>query len=225
MAAGRARLRGLPWAAAAVLAVALGAGSAGWVASRSSLAWQVGPWATTTLAGSPDADPWTRARVALAALLALNRSETMYYLAHTDSEGRALRSRCRYRVEGVPPAARWWSVTAYSEDHFLFDHPSRRYSLNSRTAQLDDKGRFALVTGPDGSGHPVEATRAATAAASAAPPGDRPAGTAGSGPAWLPTPGDRGLVLALRVYNPDASLSADPLRLDPPRITRLGDCP
>ena len=47
----------------------------------------------------------------------------------------------------------------------------------------------------------------------------------GQAPVWLPTPGDRGLVLALRVYNPDATLSADPLRLDPPRITRLGDCP
>jgi len=203
MSATRPRLVG--WALAAVAAVALGAGSAWWQASRGSLDWRTGPWATTTLAGSPEADPWTRARVALAALLALNRGETMYYLAHTDSEGQALRSRCRYRVEGVPPPARWWSVTAYSEDHFLFDHPSRRYSLNSRTAQLDEKGRFVLLTGPDAPAPPVAALPAP--------------------PAWLPTPGDRGLVLALRVYNPDAKLSADPLRLDPPRITRLGDCP
>jgi hypothetical protein len=197
------------WALAAAAAVVVGAGSAIWTASRASLEWRAGPWATTTLAGSPEADPWTRARVALAALLALNRSETMYYLADTDSEGRTLRSRCRYRVEGVPPPARWWSVTAYSQDHFLFDHPSRRYSLNSRTAQLDGAGRFALVTGPD------EPSGAGAAPLAATQPAN----------AWLPTPGDRGLVLALRVYNPDERLSAQPLRLDPPRITRLGACP
>lgn len=203
--------RRVGWALAAAAAVAGGAGSAAWLASRASLEWRAGPWATTTLAGSPDADPWTRARVALAALLALNRSETMYYLAHTDSQGRALRSRCRYRVEGVPPPARWWSVTAYSEDHFLFDHPSRRYSVNSRTAGLDDKGRFALVTGPDEPPGAAGTAQPGTAAATA-------------GPTWLPTPGDRGLVLALRVYNPEERLSAEPLRLDPPRITRLGEC-
>jgi hypothetical protein len=155
---------------------------------------------TTTLAGSAQADPWTRARVALAALLALNRSETMYYLAATDSQASALRSRCRYRVEGVPPPARWWSVTAYAEDHFLFDHPSRRYSLNGSTARLDAQGRFALVTGPQ---EPPE-------------PGT---------PASAAHPGDRGLVLALRAYNPDPGLSTDPRRLDPPRITALGACP
>lgn len=197
------RVRWAVMALAALAAVALGAGSAWWAASRAPLELRAGPWITTTLAGHREADPWTRARIALAALLALNRSETMYYLARTDSEGRALRSRCRYRVDGAPPPARWWSVTAYAEDHFLFDHPTRRYSLNSRTARLDAQGRFALVTGADA-----------------------PAGLGDvQAPLWLPTPGDRGLVLALRVYNPEATLSADPLRLDPPRITRLGDCP
>lgn len=199
------------WGVAALAAVSLGGASAWWAASRAPLELRAGPWVTTSLAGHLEADPWTRARIALAALLALNRSETMYYLARTDSDGRELRSRCRYRVEGVPPPARWWSVTAYSEDHFLFDHPARRYSLNSRTAQLDRLGQFALVTGPDGSDQRAEATRAAATADGSLP--------------WLPTPGNRGLVLALRVYNPDVKLSADPLRLVPPRITRLGDCP
>lgn len=182
-------------------AVALGAGSA-WMLLRNLSGFAaggvaVGPWRTSLLTGSTDADPYTRARVALGALLALNRDETMYYLAHTDSDGRALRSACRYRVSGPAPAARWWSVTAYADDNFLFEDARHRYSLSSRNAVLDAQGRFALVSGPDDAG----------------------------GATWLPTPGDRGLIFALRLYNPQPALAAAPGSLVAPRIERLGECP
>lgn len=184
--------------------MALGVGSA-WVLLRTlsgpaAGGVSVGPWRTSLLTGSPDADAYTRARVALGALLALNRDETMYYLAQTDSDGRALRSVCSYRVSGPAPAARWWSVTVYADDHFLFEDPQRRYSLSSRNAVLDRQGRFALVSGPESA-----AQRA-------------------GGAAWLPTPGDRGLVFALRLYNPNPDLSSAPGSLVAPRIERLGDC-
>ena len=132
-------------------AVALGAGSAWWVlrhASWSGSVVKVGPWTGSTLAGSTDADMYTRAMVALEGLLALGRDETMYYMARHDDAGRPLRSACSYRVEGLPPLARWWSITAYADDFFLFDAPNRQYSLNGSTARLDASGRFALVTGP-----------------------------------------------------------------------------
>lgn len=183
-------------------AVALGLGSAwGVLRSVSGYGAAAGPWRASTLAGSPDADLYTRARVALGGLLALNREETMYYVAATDSDGRPLRSRCNYRVSGVPPKARWWSVTAYAEDLFLFDNPQRRYSVNGASAPLDAQGRFVLVSGPQ-----------APAAAADAPP-------------WLPTPGDRGLLFTLRVYNPNPALAAAPGSLQAPRIERLGECP
>ncbi|MEI7446956.1 MAG: DUF1214 domain-containing protein [Burkholderiales bacterium] len=198
----RVSLRGrrIARGAAVVLAgVVLGLASA-WAVLRPSVApaTAAGPWRASLLAGSPDADPWTRARVAIGGLLALSREETMYYLAAHDSAGAPLRARCAYRVEGVPPPARWWSVTAYADDHFLFDAPGRRFSINGETARLDARGRFAVATGP-----------AAPADASVA---------------WLPTPGDRGLRLVLRVYNPEPSLQAAPASLDPPRIEPIGDC-
>jgi hypothetical protein len=158
-----------------------------------------GAWRVSLLAGSAEADLYTRARVAIGGLLALNREETMYYVASVDDGGRPLRSRCSYRIEGTPPRARWWSLTAYADDYFLFADAQRRYSVNGATKTLDGQGRFALVTGP-------------TMPASGALP-------------WLPTPGDRGLVLTLRVYNPDAALQAAPGSLVPPRIAALGDCP
>jgi hypothetical protein len=122
----------------------------------------------------------------------------MYYLARTDSSGARLRARCSYRISGVPPAARWWSITAYAEDFFLFPDPGRRYSLNGSTARLDAEGRFVLVSGPVA---PADTTVA-----------------------WLPTPGDRGLMFTLRVYQPADALGAAPSSLEPPRIEPMGAC-
>jgi hypothetical protein len=188
------------WGLAVVAGVALGLGSAWWaLRGVGHFGVAAGPWRASLLAGSADADPYTRARVAIGGLLALNRDETMYYVAGTDSDGQALRSRCSYRVSGLPPPGRWWSVTAYADDFFLFADPQRRYSLNGATAKLDAQGRFAVVTGPQ------------------AP--------AGGAEPWLPTPGDRGLLFTLRVYNPAAGLQARPDSLQPPQIQRLGACP
>lgn len=180
-------------------AVAAGLTSAWWrVHQGSDYGTAVGAWRVSTLAGSPDADLLTRARVAVKALLALERGETMYYVAATDSEGAPLSSRCSYRVSGTPPQARWWSITAYADDFFLFPDGQRRYSVNGGTATLDAEGRFAFVSGP-------------RAPADALP--------------WLPTPGARGLLFTLRVYQPAAALHAAPHSLAPPRIEPVGPCP
>ena len=181
-------------------AVALGAGSAWWVLRKASWAGslvRVGPWTGSTLTGSTDADMYTRAKVALDGPMALGRDETVYYMARHDDAGQLLRSACSYRVEGLPPPARWWSITAYADDLFLFDAPNRQYSLNDSTARLDASGRFALVTGHK----------------------------AMEGWHWLPTPGQRGLVLTLRLYNPAPDLQVAPERLQPPSIKAIGACP
>jgi hypothetical protein len=200
---GRPRLLGArpwwQWAVLALLAVAIGAASALWRArSHDKFGQAAGPWRVSLLAGSAQADALTRARVALGGLLALHRSETMYFLAGQDSQGRPLRRHCAYRVSGVAPQALWWSLTAYADDHFLFPDDQRRYSINSATAVLNDQGRFQVRVGQ----HP-------------------PAGTELP---WLPTPGQGGLLLALRVYKPSAALQADPSRLDPPRIEEEAPC-
>ena len=193
-----------------LLAIVLGAGSA-WLVVRSQLdrgGVSVGAWRTSTLAGSTHADLYTRAVVAVGALLALNREETVYYVATTDSDGRPLRSRCRYRSSGPAPDARWWSVTAYAEDRFLFDAPGRHYSVNGHNVPKDAQGRFSFETGP---------TPPPNGAAPA------PSSPAGATP-WLPTPGDRGLSFTLRLYNPAPELVANPASLAAPRIERLGAC-
>ena len=187
------------WLAWALAALLLGIGSAWWAVKKmpsGSHSVQVGAWKANTLAGSADADWYTRAGIAVNALLALGRAETMYFVAITDDAGNPLRSVCRYQISGAPPKARWWSITAYADDMFLFDAPNRHYSLNGTTAQLDASGNFAFSTGAK----------------------------AHENLYWVPTPGDRGVVLALRLYNPEPSLQADPASLQPPSIVALGSC-
>lgn len=180
-------------------AVALGLGSAWWVLKKSP--WlnpsvEVGAWRTNLQAGSQDAGMYTRATIAVNALLALGRDETMYFVATRDDAGHPLRAQCNYRITGVPPQARWWSVTAYAEDLFLFDAPNGHYSLNGSTAKLDAAGAFAFSTGP----------------------------TEQPGLYWLPTPGNRALILTLRLYNPAPTLQAAPQTLVAPAVQKIGDC-
>lgn len=181
------------------VAVLLGLGSAWWVLKKAT--WinptvQVGAWKSNLRAGSTDADLYTRAHVALNGLLALGREETMYFIATHDDAGHPLRSACNYRVQGLPPQARWWSVTAYADDMFLFDAANRHFSLNGSTAKLDAQGQFAFTTGT----------------------------TETPGTFWIPTPANRGLVLTLRLYNPDPVLQTSPTSLVPPTIQPVGGC-
>ncbi len=166
---------------------------------------QAGPWRASTLTGSADSGALLRAQVAVAGLLALNRQETMYYMAKEDSAGQRLRASCKYRIAGSVPAARWWSVTAYADDYFLFTVPSGRYSFNSEQhnkiagEQPVTTQKFTMETGPEM-----------------------------SAPEWhLPTPGNKpatGLVLTLRLYNPQPALAQSPEKLQAPSITRIGEC-
>jgi hypothetical protein len=194
----------LPAALRIALGVALGLASAALAVRGSGGAGpgRSGAWTTSTGSGHADADMYTRARVAVGGLLALSRAETMYYVARHDDSGAPLRAECRYRVVGVPPPARWWSITAYAGDFFLFPNPLDRYSLSGATAQLDARGRFALVTGPSA-------------------PDPTPAGPG----YWVPTPGRGALLLTLRLYNPAPGIVAAPGSLAAPSITRIGGCP
>lgn len=183
-----------------VAGLVVGAGSAWlWLTKTDPAGSRAGPWLVNLEAGSTGASMYTRARIALKALLALDRRETLYYVADKDDAGRPLRAPCRYLVSGSIPAARWWSVTAYGDDIFLFPNPDKRYSVSGENPTGRTVGSFRMVTGPT-------------------PP---PTG----GIEWVPTPGDGGLILTLRLYNPMAEVQADPGALRAPRIELQGDCP
>ena len=71
-----------------VAGLAVGAGSAAWSMKRGGLSGVgAGGWYGSSVTGSVDADPWTRARVALTGLLALNKSQAIYFTTNVDSAG------------------------------------------------------------------------------------------------------------------------------------------
>ncbi len=185
--------------ATVVAGLLIGVGSAWlWLTKTDPAGLRVGPWLVNLEAGSTGAPLYTRARIAIKALLALDRRETLYYIADHDDAGRPLSARCRYLISGSIPAARWWSVTAYADDIFLFPNPDKKYSISGENPTGRTAGSFRMVTGPT-------------------PP---PTG----GIEWVPTPGDGGLILTLRLYNPMPELQADPGALAAPSIQLQGDC-
>lgn len=174
-------------------ALVLGLGSAHLVVARglSAGSVEVGPWRASLATGSPDADPYTRARVAVAGLLALAPSETIYFTATTDDTGEPLRAECDYALGGGEVPARWWSITAYGADHFLIPNAAGRYAIGQTTVARDAAGRWRARV----SAEPSD--------------GD-----------WIPS-GDAGAFsLTLRLYNPDAAVARDPASAALPSLAR-----
>jgi hypothetical protein len=151
-----------------------------------------GAWVTNLAAGATQADPYTRANIALTGLLALSKEETIYYTAAEDSAGEALSGRCTYRIEGRDPDARWWSLTVYGSDHFLIDTPSKRYSASKTSVVRDADGSFVVrLSTVEESGN------------------------------WIATSAER-FQVTLRLYNPGAAVTNDPATVPLPAIVKEG---
>ncbi len=155
-----------------------------------------GPWRTSADTGSVDADPWTRAAVAMAGLYALSRREAVYFTAFSDSDGEPLRGECDYLVSGVTPDARWWSLTAYGADHFLVPNAADHYAVNAGNLPSAGSGRIELAL--SAVGDPDRAD-------------------------LLPIPADGAFSLTLRLYNPPEALATQLASVALPQVRR-GDC-
>jgi hypothetical protein len=149
-----------------------------------------GPWRTSLLTGSSESGPYPRAFIAVHALLALSREETVYYIAKDDSDGHALDGHCSYRVEGRDPPTRWWSITAYGADDFLIKNTADRYSVSMNSVTRHADGTFAVTL----SQKQVE--------------GD-----------WIPVAAER-FDLMIRLYNPNPPVIADPAGVPLPTISK-----
>ncbi|MBN1613404.1 MAG: DUF1214 domain-containing protein [Deltaproteobacteria bacterium] len=178
-----------------LIAALLGAGSAFYWLLKPPFdpSWvRNGAWKTNLLAGSERSGMYDRARVALAGLFALKRSETLYYIADVDDNGKPLRSERCYRVEGRNLDSRWWSITVYGQTYFLIPNDQKRYSFNKNNVSRDADGRFRIHL-------------------SSMPKGKN----------WIPTGGTpQNLHLNLRLYNPSVGVSENPGEAVLPRIIR-----
>jgi len=93
----------------------VGGGASVWYALKANEsvgAVTIGEWTAFPSLGTPDADPYSKARVSREGLLALGRAEGLSFSAGHDSAGDALRRECSYRIEGAVPSARFWTLYA-----------------------------------------------------------------------------------------------------------------
>ena len=149
-----------------------------------------GPWHTSTEVGSSKGGLYTRAAVALHGLLALKKSETLYYTTTTDSDGSPLHGACAYHLSGHDPDARWWSITAYGSDDYLIPNPAHRYSVSMNIIHRKPDGSFEVEISPR-------------------PGADN----------WIPVVSGP-FTLILRLYNPGEDTAADPKRARLPALHR-----
>jgi len=172
----------LKWLSALVVGLALGGGSLWYMTFRAAPPAMVrnGVWVTNLEAGSAAVDAYTRLRIAITSILALNRSETLYFEATADAEGEPMTAACAYTLTGPAPDARWWSVTAYGSDEMLIHSVSERYSASAASVESAADGTITIELTPDGSGQNGIAT------------------------------GNDRFVLLLRLYNPSEGLAAAP---------------
>lgn len=157
------------------IALAAGLGSAWHMIDRGSALTTVrhGPWNAWYAAGMPDADPYTKARVARSGMLPIVSTTAMTFIARADGEGEELVSRCHYRVTVPEVPASWWSLALYDAAGKLIENPAERHAFNSKT----------VLPGRDG------AVNVALA----------PSPRAGY---WLPSGEGHNLILIFRVFRP-----------------------
>lgn len=109
----------------------------------------IGIWTAWPLAGSIDADPYTKAKVAAEGEVPLGAAEGIAFHARTDSQSRPLLRECQYYLSGQTPPARFWTMAAHADDgSFLSDDAIENQILLSNTLFRNADGRFALEVGP-----------------------------------------------------------------------------
>lgn len=182
-------------AAAVAIGLIVGIGSAWLVLGTGQLLgrFEYDHWFGNANAGSAAADPYTRGVIATIGLLALNRSETIYFHRYLDENGEPLAESCVYDLTGGDLPARWWSITVYAADDFL--------PLNDDAALSVDATQ--IVREPDGSWTARLAPQRARANN------------------WISTRAAGTFSLALRMYNPGDRARDDPSSIPYPKIRRV----
>jgi hypothetical protein len=150
-------------------------------------------WQGDPRLGSPAADPWRRAQLAAFGLLALNKSESIYFTRSNDEFGKPMDPSCIYRIEGTELPARWWSITLYDEDGYLARNDDNASSIDGSRISADASGRWSALIGP----------------------GRRDAAD------WLSSRATKRFNLTLRFYNPSPEAVADFDSIQLPKIERM----
>jgi hypothetical protein len=154
----------------------------------------IGEWVTYPDIGTPAADPYSRARISREGVLSLGAAEGLAFVAERDSERQTLRRNCSYRIEGIFPPARFWTLYASDEALGVLSNGHRRPpAFHAYQALRNVDNSLAISIGP----HPV--------------PGN-----------WLPVGGRGAMSLVLSLYDTPVANRSGVADAKLPRIIRTG---
>ena len=101
-----------------VIAAAIAILGGAWVTSATLLNFNrigsitIGIWAAHPLEGTPDSDPYAKARLARDASIAMGAAEGVTFFAEDDDDGETLVGTCDYVLKGANLAARFWTLSS-----------------------------------------------------------------------------------------------------------------
>lgn len=178
-----------------VIAIGGGAWSAWWAIERVDGlgALEIGAWTAYPDTGTARTDPYSAARAAREAELPLGIAEGIEFLARRDSQGAALDARCDYRIEGRPPAARFWTLHATDLRHRPLAPRGRLEGLHSHAMLRHENGEVTISIG----------ARPA--------PGN-----------WLAVPAPGRFILVLSLFDTPLATASRVEQIELPRIVRTG---
>ncbi|GAA4390921.1 DUF1254 domain-containing protein [Tsukamurella soli] len=153
-------------------------------------------WVYATNLGTYDTDYQLRANTALTTLAANLPGDSLYPMLN-DVPAKPNGYRLHFPAGLLPPAGAFWSITAYTADHFLVPNPDRIYAIGHSPDP---------VANPDGS---VDLTLAPNKPGPQVPEGN-----------WLPVPGNGTFNLAMRIYAPKPAAVSGGWK--PPALTPIG---
>lgn len=151
---------------------------------------QLGAWSAYPASGTTDADPYSKARAARKAYLAIGTAEGLPFYARRDSNGRELQRGCTYRLSGFTPSARFWTLYPANADLIpIVPRDGLPKALHSREVLYENDGRVDVTIGQNAS------------------PNN-----------WLAVNGNGALVLVMTLYDSPAASSSGLVDLVMPRI-------
>ncbi len=180
-----------------ILGLAIGGYSAWWAVETENGfgSIKIGQWTSWPLAGSVDADPYTRARVARDGSVPLGAGEGLSFILSSDQFGKPLDRKCQYILSGNTPPARLWTLSVQDENSRTV--PSVSGTANTAFSQSllrRQDGSFSIIIGK----HPA--------------PGN-----------WLAISGEGPMRLVLRLYDTPITGSSGLVEPIMPNISN-GDC-
>ncbi|MCX8998481.1 DUF1214 domain-containing protein [Rhizobiaceae bacterium BDR2-2] len=106
---------------------------------------RIGPWEAFPAAQTVNADPYARAHRARDGKLLYASAEGLSFTARTDAAGAPLDAACTYRLAGMAPPARLWTLFAAPQPDAPSVPAGRPTGLNSRMILKEADGSFAIT--------------------------------------------------------------------------------